>query len=422
MPRLPGSLRSIVFGALVLAHVALALQGFHELAWKPIEWRQNLVWLALSFGVVLVGRLLLAYLPPGPTGAHDGRGLAETWAASLALGWLGIGLFGIPLARAWAWLADHDERALARTLPAWPALFVVLLALMRWITLPGAMVPRHTVEREGFGALRAPLVLALLVSLVHAAFTSAFVGALAWLALGVELERALARARRAAAGRALFLLAFALLGTPDRARMGETFGLMDELALAAALGCGAAYLVPWLRRADRRAGALAALFFAAPCLLPLEPLALAGPLVLVLASHPRQRRFALAASGVAVLACTVAGFALYGMAGRGRLLLARELVAEALNTSMWGLAWPLLAAALVVGALTFPWRGPAWEPGRIEAPRREALALGGLVALVALALACPSSRVLEPDALLVLFPPAALLAGLLVIPPERATA
>ncbi len=423
MPRPPARPLGIAFGALLVVHGALAQRGLHELAWRPGAWQQNLVWFALSLGVVLVGRLFLAYLPPGPTGAHDGRGLAETWAASLALGWLALGLVGFPLARALGWLAGAGGgRWHTQILFGSVAALLAVLALARWITLPGAMVPRHRVERDGFDAWRAPLVLGLLALLVHAAFTGAFVGALAWLALGIALERALARARRAAGGRALFLLGFAAIGPPLRAAQAETFGLVDELALAAALGGGAAWLVPWLRRADRRAGLLAALFFAAPCLFPLEPVVVAGPLVLVVASRPRQRRFALLAALAAVLACLAAGVAFYGADSRGRAFLADVLVARALDTQAWGLAWPLVVAALVLGALTFAWRGPEWRPGEIEEPRREVLALASLLGLVVLALATPAARAFEPEALVVLFPLAALLAGLLVIPPERVRA
>ena len=419
MPRPPAKLLGIAFGGLVLAHATLAARGFHELWWQPSEWRQNLVWLAASFGVVLVGRLFLAFLPPGPTGAHDGRGLAETWAASLALGWLALGLGGFPLARLSACIAVR-ESASARWIPYALALgLLALIGLARWFTLPGAMVPRHEQERESFGALRLPLVAVLLAWLVHALCTRAFVPALAWLALGVVLERALARARRAAGGRALFLLAFAVLGNPARAALADTYGMLAGLGLAAALGCGAAYLVPWLRRADKRAGLLAALFFGAPFLLDLDPLMLAGPLVLVLGSRKPQRVFALSAAATASLACAAVGLQ-NSWPGRGRLLLARELAAEALDSSTWGLAWPLAALALGVGALTFPWRGEPWQPGTIEVPRREVLALVALLVLSGLALSCSASRFFEADALLLLFPPLALLAGLLVIPPRQA--
>jgi len=400
----------------VLAHVALAARGFHALYARPSEWSQNLVWLAAALGIALVGRLMLSFLPPGPTGAHDGRGRVETWALSLALGWLASCFLALQDVRVSFAAADPGgARALAYALPA---VLLALAAFARWITLPGAMVPRHEVERAGFGAWRAPLVLALGAWLAYAAFTRAFVAALAWLALGVLLERALARARRAPAGRALFLLAFAGLGNPAGALLSEDYGLVDEVALAAALACGAAYLVPWLRRADKRAGVLAALFFAAPWLFGWDPIALVGPIVLVAASHPRQRRFAIVASASAALAFFAGGLWSHGLE-RGRLLLGRELAGDALDVERWGLAWPIVLVALLVGAASFPWRGSAWQSGAIEEPRREALALAALVALTALALACPGSRALEPAALVILFPPCALLAGMLAIPPER---
>lgn len=404
----------------MLVHAALAAHGLHELYWRPSEWSQNSVWLALSLGVALIGRLLLSFLPPGPTGAHGARGIAETWAVSLALGWLGLFVTALPQMRVWVWIAERKEgpNAWLQALQiAVPAGLLAGLALARWLTLPGAMVPRHQVERSS--PRSAWLVLPVLLWLAFAACTQAFVPALAWLALGVLLERALARARRAPAGRALFLLGFVLLGNPAAKHMAETYGLLDELGLAVALGCGAAYLVPWLRRADRRAGVLAGLFFAAPFLLGWDPLMLAGPLVLVAASHPRQRRFALTVCASAAAVCFFAGTWSQGASPRARLLLARELAGDALDPTSWALAWPLVVLAIGVGALAFPWRAPDWRPGAIEVPRREALALAALVGLVALALACPASRFLEPAALVIAFPPCALLAGLVSIPPER---
>src|SRR5262249_22139548 len=162
------------------------------------------------------------------------------------LGGLALGACGSPLAWLWAELADRGSPA-ARWLPHALALaLLVLLVAGRVLTLPGAMAPRHEPEHLGLAAWRAPLVAALLAWRGHALFTRAFAPALVWLALGVVLERALARARRAAGGRALFLLAFAMSGNLAQASVAANFDLMGALGTAVALGCGAAYLVPWL--------------------------------------------------------------------------------------------------------------------------------------------------------------------------------
>jgi hypothetical protein len=396
--RPPGRFVAFAFGAALVAHVALAARGLHAHAWRPGDLAQNLVWLALSVVVFGIGRLFLADLPPGPTGAHDARGLGETWAASLALGWLGFTAGLVPMARLRVALAEAGSPT-ARWLPyALAAALLALLALARWLTLPGAMVPRHAVERPGASAAHRIALVVVLAWLGHALATRAFVPALAWVALAVLLERALATARRAAGGRALFLCFAATLASPGGGGQGNTYGLVDELGVAVALGAGAAYLVPWLRRADRRACALAALFLAAPLLRGWDPLALAGPVVLVAASHRAQRRFALAAAAAACVA-----FALLGLwrvlPGRERLLIAPELARIAFDTRLWGLAWPAVLAAGALGALGAlsalacdrrAAREP-WSPGTIDPPRREALAVLALVVRAGAARALPVS-------------------------------
>jgi hypothetical protein len=281
------------------------------------------------------------------------------------------------------------------------------------------MVPRHAVAQQSFGRARPVLVAAALAWLGYAATTHAFVAALSWLALALLLERALWRARRAPAGRALFLCAFVALGFPGPSGRSELHGLTQELGLAAALGAGAASLVPWLRRADSRAGLLAGVFLAAPLLIARDALAWVGLAVFVGAAHPRQRPFAAKTAAACALLFAWFGWLQAGPA-RGRMLQAEELLRLSLELDLWALAWPLVLCACLLGALAFPWRAPPWSPGTIEPPRRESLAVAALVGLVAIALALPASPWFEPEALLILFPPAALLAGLVLIPPERA--
>jgi hypothetical protein len=398
-------------------HVALAARGFHGRWFDPRVLAQNGVWLAAALGVALIGRLVLSYVPPGDPGGHAPRALPETVAMSLAFGWLTVCVAAIPSSLFLGWVADRGSLA-ARWLPhALAACVFVGLALARLLTLPGAMVPRHAVAQESFGYVRPFLVLAVLVWLAHALLTEAFVGALAWLALGILLERSLGRARRAPTGRALFLLAFLALGFPVPHR-GEFYGLTSALALAAAFGVGAASLVPWLRRADQRAGLLAGLFLAAPLLVARDPLAWTGLVIYVGAAHPRQRPFALRTAAACALLFAWSGWHWAGPT-RGRALRADELLRLAFELDLWALTWPLTLLGLGLGAALFPWKTTAWTQGVIEAPRREARAIAALCVLLALGLATPWSPWFEAEALLILFPPLALLAGLLVIPSER---
>lgn len=417
MPRTLAKLLAAALGAALALHVVLAVHAFHARWFDPGELAQNGVWLLAALAVALIGRLVLSFFPPGDPGGHLPRELPETAATSLVLGWLAVGVAAIPLAHAWVGLADGGSSA-ARWLPhALAAGLLVALVLVRWATLPGAMVPRHAVAQETFGRARPLLAVTVLAWLAHALLTDALVGALAWLALGLLLERGLWRARRAALGRALFLLAFLALGLPDPGRR-EVFGLTDALALAVALGAGAASLVPWLRRADRRAGLLAGLFLGAPLLLARDPLAWAGLVVYVGAAHPRQRPFALRTAASCALLFAWFGW-LWAGPVRSRPLQADELLRLAWAHDTWALAWPLVLGAGLLGAWRHPWRSVTWTPGSIEEPRREVLALVVLVGLVAVGLVLPTSPWFEGQALLILFPPLALLAGLLAIPPER---
>ena len=77
------------------------------------------------------GRVILSFLPPGEPGYHRPAKLPATWAASHLLGLI----------------AFHSLEVLVSPFPfrITVARFVTpfaLLALVRWIALPGAMVPR----------------------------------------------------------------------------------------------------------------------------------------------------------------------------------------------------------------------------------------------------------------------------------------
>ena len=198
--------------------------------------------------IALVGRVLLALLPPGLPGRHAPAELAATWAASHLLGTFALSV----------------EAGIFEVLGLSPpvALFLapwVLLALGRWLTLPGAMVPRQELPREKATPLALVLhgLAALLVLAAALKIGTGGTVAADGLAILALASHALATARRAQASRALAacVLGAALAGAIAWLRV-------PSLALPLSIGGGAALSIPWLRRADRRAGALAVLAFA----------------------------------------------------------------------------------------------------------------------------------------------------------------
>jgi hypothetical protein len=393
--RLPGRLLGVLALGALVAQAAWVSPRFLALAAGSSPAARDslfpLLWPAVLVGA---GRVLLSFAPPGEVGGHGPRSLPATLAASLILGLLG--------AHALEGAAD----------PVFLATLVLALALARWSTLPGAMVPRHGVASEARGPL--DLVLGALAA-AWAAYVLSDGDAelLAWFAVGVLLYHALGVARRGRGWRQAVLVLF-VLASVALDSLGALAGLFPALSLA----LGAAFSIGWLRRADRRAGALAGVGFGSAFLGGCDALALAGVLVFVLASRPRQRWFACAwagtAGGLALALAWLEGRAL--PAARGRALLAEEL---GIQLARWGIAWPILLGALVLGALSFRWRVEPWRPDQIEEPRRESIALGALLALACLALALPLSPWGEEEALVILFPPSVLLAALLLIPPAR---
>jgi hypothetical protein len=156
----------------------------------------------------------------------------------------------------------------------------VAVAIVRWLTLPAALVPRRELadERAGASALALRWISAVVVAIVawknreilfpRPTDDGARVllpGVLAITevsALLIVIDYGLERARRAPFERALVIavcacaLAGGILVGADRptARVGLCFG------------AGAAFAIPWLRRADRRALALAVSSFAGAAL------------------------------------------------------------------------------------------------------------------------------------------------------------
>lgn len=208
---------------------------------------------ALLVACALVGRVLLSLLPPGLPGRHAPADLPATWAASHLLGGFALSLEAAVL-------------ALLRAQVSLPLFFApwLLLALARWATLPGAMVPRHALPREPLAPL--PLALfAIAPGLVVAATLD--VGRPAWSAADALALLALASHGLAAARRAPIPRAVTVLVLSATVAASIHWSIAPSFPLLLAVGGGAALGVPWLRRADRRAGALSVLAFSSASLL-----------------------------------------------------------------------------------------------------------------------------------------------------------
>jgi hypothetical protein len=367
-----------------------------------------------ALATAFVGRVLLAWLPPGEPGGHGPRELPATWAASHL-----VGLFALVAER--AFLGDAGRVAM---LAPW-----IVLGLLRVSTLPAAMVPRVSPPHEGPARwtrlVRACALVCGLVTLVIAfdegprpidPFARAAgdvlgpqapLVALGWLALWILVDRALSLERRAPLGRAAVALLFVACAEP----------LRYDAPAALGLGMGAIFLVSWVRLADRRACWLAAAGFAATGLFGRPLLALAGLAVLVLVSTSAQRRRAIAAA----VAC--AAIAL--LAARGAELetaraaswsaAARELARQAAERS-WGAAWWVFLPAFAWAALAF-FRPRARHA--IDDVERELSALWLLFLLLFVALAPTLDAEGAYQALVLLFPVAILVSGLVWIRTER---
>lgn len=231
--------------------------------------------------VPIVGRIFLAWLPPGLPGRHAPRDLPATWAASTLVGltWFG-------------WIASVVPGA------AWPyfALGVPVVALVAGLTTsPAGLVPRHEPVAESASWLTSTCI-------ALAATACAVIGALGeeWgsgiltgvssLAAATLANEALATARVRPWARAtvLSLLAVAIgaLAAPE-----------DDAGPLALIGaCGlAAGAVAWIRRGDRRQLAIASVAVAylahhGPSGIPL---ALGGGTCLVIGSAKPSRLRAL---------------------------------------------------------------------------------------------------------------------------------
>lgn len=322
----------------------------------------------------LVGRIFLAWFPPGLPGGRAPRELPATWAASYLVGltWLTSTWTIVPVGA-----RDHVVLGV-------PALALVA----RLLTLPAALVPRHEpVPGASSGVARFATLLAVLAVAGAGAGRESLAGdavlAIALLPAAIFVHEALSIARvphwiRAAV---LALLALALAT--------GAYSLDQDVFVFVATSAAAAGAVGWIRRGDRRALALAATAIA---LLASQgargaPVAIGLAIALVLASARPSRRFAIAwASGgfaVGLITPFVRGFS-------GR----RDEVQQ--SESVWmqlSFALPVVAAFVVAALVARRRDPPTWNPSGAPVGREaHVLASGALLAalLVAVGHALPS--------------------------------
>lgn len=405
MPRPAAKFLGPLAGLLLAFHGYFAVRGFSQASvpapgWCRFDEIGRGILLVLLFSVV--GRIVLAWLPPGPLGSHTPRNLPVTWAASFLLG-LAAYFVELTLVRSVTAEGDSVAYVLVMATP-W-----VLLSVLRVMTLPAAMVPRHEPRRERPGAA----AFALYAFAVTWAGTHLFmqrdflVQNVGWFALWILVAHGLGQARRAPAGTAVLVV------------VGLVTSRHAHVPLAAVyFGTGAVFVIGWLRRADRRACWLAAIAFASCAIAGTPTLAVAGLLTLVIASWPGQRRYAATASAASAVVFGLTGF--LGLRAyawfQGSYLWSpsraeiTDLARRAFSPSQWGAAWYLFAATVVVGVVLRV---------RSREVAREQLALLLLFVLGSLAL-FPLPWSWSNQALLAcLFPVTVLLAGLVWVRAEE---
>ncbi len=260
----------------------------------------------LAFWLVTLGlgRLLLSCLPPGRIGGHRPAELPVTLAASFA-----TGLVVVCAVSGWDAMIPGD--LLSGTGLALLVLAVLVILVVRVATLPGAFVPGPPSAGHRAGrwhrSLRLAAGLALLARFAPALLGLArtvepevqvvvipWIAALASVATALLIHQALELAGASEAEKSLVWIALAVLAwvAPPVLLHDRVVGAMFMLA------GGASSLFGWWRRADRRAGVLAAMLFATQiAILPQAwwPGAV-GLAALALWTHAGGRALALGAS------------------------------------------------------------------------------------------------------------------------------
>jgi hypothetical protein len=204
-------------------------------------------WFAL---VLLAGRIVTAWMPPGRIGGHALRDLPATAGTSFLVGVV-------------VWSVGAALPVVARIVLA--ALLVVLAAV-RIATVPAAMVPRHEppLVRESWLSRAIAAAAWIVIAWAVRAFAlregadpldvAAFGGCV--IAVGVLVADALEVARCPAWVRSTGVLVYASMQIVEPAPLGRVPGSCAPFFFAAAMLSA----ISWFRRADRRALALAVVF------------------------------------------------------------------------------------------------------------------------------------------------------------------
>ena len=407
---------------------------------------------AIGLGLVAwVGRVALSLSPPGRPGGHAPHQLVTTWATSHLVG-------VIVLAAESALFERLGVDTRTSQVVVWMCAPWLLVLLARRALTPAAMVPRHEAqaERPGRTAAIALFVvgIATLTPWMRAfvrrtpavaldglnglercvswwtgdPLPAAALYSASFVALIVLLGYGLRAARRSPLGRRVVLAVFVL--TP--VVQGLALAITPAVLVALCIGAGAAFAIPWLRRADRRAATLSALSFSGAglfdpraALLGLVALASVG---IVSASASRRRWINLSLGTWVPLA--LLGGAHHALLDafvdlttfRARL---GSLVRAAAAFDTWELRWFALLPVLIVAVRWVRRSSPPTDDAQTPGPQRPiettARELAALLATLTLGLlAQATSSTLDRDAaLLPIAAVGALCAGLTLIRAER---
>lgn len=382
---------------------------------------------------VLVGRLILAWLPPGRLGGHGPHELLRTTSASLLLG-----LAALTIVSRWAlWLSPWPDWRIG-------SLAVVAGAtVLRIATLPAAMVPRHepAAEHAGAAAQLAGLGIVTIFAFelagilrhmdwlpqetpdwaFHTPVSTEGLHLTAWCflaALFVLLDDALAVARRAPFERRGLLLVAALCAWRPILEPGgvapRQFSADAWTAGWMLVVCGAAATsFAWFRRADRRSLWVALLALAGAASWKGSTaigFALVAIVFIVASPHPTRRYVAIVVTCLALftLPCWPLGDLRDSGPPPDRLSIAIH-------------SGTVVAATL---AAVLGLRGrrlrPQFAPGCVDEPGRElVLALGFLAGLISMRLLVGYGPWLARGGLPLLEPLAFLAIGLVFLRAER---
>jgi hypothetical protein len=236
-----------------------------------------------------VGRTLLSLLPPGRVGSHRPRELPETVIASLALGaWTVVAARRLGV----AWSGSRDALVLGLALAA------ALVGAVRLATRPHAFVPQHVLPEPRRNLLTFVWLGLVALDSLEPVWSDATAQSASLSLLALAAAWIVFRALECAGQPAWIAALCASLLPLDSRESLDSAGL----SLIVALLC--AGLVGWLRRADARDRAIAALAAAASVAFDAR-IALAGGVALWVTAHRNSRKASVKALVVASLAVGV---------------------------------------------------------------------------------------------------------------------